>query len=312
MEGKWTPSQIAALLIGLKMKGETVDEITGFVRAMRLKSTTITSPPNSVDTCGTGGDGTHTFNISTTAALIAASAGVPIAKHGNRSVSSQCGSADVLQHLGVNIEITPKEAEQCLTEVGIVFLFAPLYHRSMKHAALPRRELGVRTVFNILGPLSNPANTKRQLLGVFNRDMGQKMTHVLHKTGSEHVLTVHSEDGLDELSISGATYITELKNGTIQDYQITPESMGLSRHPAGAVTGSNAAVNADILSQVLRGKEGPFLDVALLNSGAAIYVAGLADSLREGIKIAGDCVHSGTAERKLAELVAFTTAYSSN
>jgi len=312
MDGQWTPAQIAGLLVALKMKGETIDEIAGFVRAMREKATRITGPAGLIDTCGTGGDGTHTFNISTAAAIVAAAAGVPVAKHGNRSVSSKCGSADVLQELGVNIELSPGQTEDCLNAIGIAFLFAPTFHASMKHAVVPRREMGIRTVFNILGPMSNPAGANRQVIGAFNLETANKMIRVLQKMGSEHVLVVHSEDGLDEIAISGATNIRELNAGNIFEYQIDPEEMGLRRHDLDAIRGADPTANANTMREIFDGCTGAKQDIAALNAGAAVYVAGKSSSLKEGVALAAETIRSGAAKRKLQELVEFTRSCSAN
>jgi len=312
MSGDLTPAQIAAFLMGLKMKGETVEEITGFVRAMRDKATRIDGPSGLVDTCGTGGDGSGTFNISTAAAIVAAAAGIPVAKHGNKSVSSKCGSADVLQDLGVKIDLTPAQAKACLQEIGIAFLFAPIYHASMKHVAAPRREIGIRTVFNILGPMSNPAGVKRQVIGSFNLDTAEKMIHVLNNTGSEHVLVVHSIDGLDEISLCAETHVKELKNGAIQDSTICPEDFGLQRTSIDSIKGGDVKANSKILNSVLDGRKGPHLDVTSINAGAAIYVGGKADSLKEGADVARDTILLGKAKRKIEEFIEYTQNVSGN
>ena len=312
MDGQCTDAQIAGLLVGLKMKGETVDEISGFVRAMRAKATRIEGPPNVIDTCGTGGDGSGTFNISTAAAIVAAAAGIPVAKHGNRSVSSKCGSADVLQQLGVKIDLTPDQAEECLKEVGIAFLFAPVYHASMKHVAGPRREMGLRTVFNILGPMSNPAMARRQVIGTFNAEVAKKMARVLNQTGSEHVMVVHSADGLDEISICADTHVSELKDGEIREYKVRPEEFGFSTSPLESVKGNDAAENANIIRSIFRGGDGPPRDVTALNAGAAIYVSGRVASLKEGVELAVETLQNGKAEQKLKQLIDFTQSTGAN
>jgi anthranilate phosphoribosyltransferase len=307
MEGNATPAQIAAFLIALRSKGETIEEITGCARVMREKATTIRAPyPNVIDTCGTGGDGSQTFNISTTAAFVVAGAGVPVAKHGNRAMSSRCGSADLLQALGVAIELSPERAETCLAEVGITFLFAPLFHSAMKHAVSPRREIGVRTIFNILGPLTNPAGAKRQLLGVSRREFAEPMARVLGNLGSARAFVVHGADGLDEITISGETHITALDAGRIASYTITPEQFGLRRAPLGALAGGDAPQNADITMAVLEGKQGPHRDVVLLNAAAALAVAGTVADLQEGLQLAAHAIDSGTALEKLQRLQRFT------
>jgi anthranilate phosphoribosyltransferase len=307
MEGGATPAQIAAFLIALRSKGETIEEITGCARVMREKATTIRAPyPNVIDTCGTGGDGSQTFNISTTAAFVVAGAGVPVAKHGNRAMSSRCGSADLLQALGVAIELSPERAETCLAEVGITFLFAPLFHSAMKHAIGPRREIGVRTIFNILGPLTNPAGAKRQLLGVSQQQFAEPMARVLGNLGSTRAFVVHGADGLDEITLSGDTHITVLEEGRIASYTITPEQFGLCRAPLGAVAGGDAPQNADITIAVLAGKPGPHRDVVLLNAAAALAVAGSAADLEAGLRLAAQAIDSGAALEKLRRLQSFT------
>jgi len=274
MQGEWTPAQIAGFLMGLKIKGETVNEISGFVRSMREKAVKISAPKNAIDTCGTGGDGLHTFNVSTASAFVAAAAGVPVAKHGNRSVSSKAGSADVLAALGVKIDLPPEKAHVCLEKVGLCFLFAPLYHSSMKHAVTPRREMGVRTVFNILGPMSNPALVKNQVVGAFNLDAAEKMIRVLHNTGSEHVLVVHSKDGMDELSLAGETTVFELKEGEINMFDVAPKDFGLQQADISAIKGGEARDNAAMLIKIFAGSDGPMSDITAFNAGAAIYVGG--------------------------------------
>ena len=309
MNGEWTDAQIAGLLMALKSKGETVDEISGFVKAMREKAIKIDGPENAIDTCGTGGDGSLTFNISTTAGLVAAAAGVPVAKHGNRAVSSRCGSADVLKELGVNMELTPEQTQRCLHEVNIAFLFAPVYHASMKYAAGPRREMGLRTVFNILGPMCNPAGVKRQLVGAFDVATAKKMTQVLRQTGSEHVLVVHSEDGLDEISISSPTHFSEFKKDEIQLYQVKPEDFGL-KSSSSSLTGADPSVNASLIREIFAGADSTHMDITLLNAGAAIYIGGKAESITKGVEIARESIKSGAALKKLNDLVEFTQACS--
>jgi anthranilate phosphoribosyltransferase len=307
MEGGATPAQIAAFLIALRIKGETIAEITGCARVMREKATRIRAPyPNVIDTCGTGGDGSQTFNISTTAAFVVAGAGVPVAKHGNRAMSSRCGSADLLQALGVAIELSPERAETCLAAVGITFLFAPLFHSAIKHAIGPRREIGVRTIFNILGPLTNPAGAKRQLLGVSRQQFAEPMARVLGNLGSTRAMVVHGADGLDEITISGDTHITALEAGRIASYTITPEQFGLCRAPLGALAGGDAPQNADITMAVLEGKPGPQRDVVLLNAAAALAVAGTAADLEAGVQLAAQAIDSGAALDKLRRLQRFT------
>jgi anthranilate phosphoribosyltransferase len=259
-----------------------------------------------IDTCGTGGDGSQTFNISTTAAFVVAGAGVPVAKHGNRAMSSRCGSADLLQALGVAIELSPERAEACLAEVGITFLFAPLFHSAMKYALGPRREIGVRTIFNILGPLTNPAGAKLQILGVSRMELTEPLARVLGKMGSARALVVHGADGLDEITTSGETYITALDAGKIASYTITPEQFGLRRTPMGAFVGGDAQENATITLAVLEGKQGPHRDVVLLNAAAALAVAGTAVDLKAGLELAAQAIDSGAAMEKLQRLQRFT------
>ena len=303
MSGGATESQIGALLVALRMKGETIDEITGFVKSMREKATVIpTEASNLVDTCGTGGDASGTFNISTVSAFVAAGAGCHIAKHGNRSVSSQCGSADLFKELGVNIELTPEQVGASIDQNGIGFLFAPLLHGAMKYAIGPRREVGVRTIFNILGPMTNPAGAKRQLLGVFNGALTEPLANVLKNLNSEHVMVVHGEDGLDEITLTGKTSVSELKDGEIKNYAIHPEDFGLESSGAQAIKGGDASENAKIALDILSGEKGASRDIVLLNAGAVCYVAGLADSLEAGIGLARESIDSGKAMEKVEAL----------
>ncbi len=307
MEGGATPAQIAAFLTALRMKGETIAEVTGCARVMREKATHIHAPyPNVIDTCGTGGDGAQTFNISTTAALVAAGAGIPVAKHGNRSVSSRCGSADLLLELGVAIELTPAMAERCLAEVGITFLFAPLFHSAMKYAIGPRREIGVRTIFNILGPLTNPAGAKHQLIGVYARELIEPVARVLGNLGSTRAFVVHGADGLDEITITGETQIAALEHGTVSSHIISPEEFGLVRAPLEALSGGSARENAEITLAVLTGERGPQRDIVLLNAAAAVMVAGAAEDLHAGLRLAAESLDSGAALEKLRALQRFT------
>jgi anthranilate phosphoribosyltransferase len=307
MEGGATPAQIAAFLTGLRIKGETIEEITGCARVMREKATPIRAPyPNVIDTCGTGGDGAQTFNISTTAAFVVAGAGVPVAKHGNRAISSRCGSADLLQALGVTIELSPEMTEQCLAEVGLTFLFAPLFHSAMKYAIGPRREIGVRTIFNILGPLTNPAGAKHQILGVSRQELAEPMARVLGNLGSARAFVVHGADGLDEITTTGETLMTVLERGHISRAVISPEQFGLRRAPLGALGGGNAQQNAAITLAVLEGRQGPHRDVVLLNAAAALAVAGTVPDLQAGLQMAAHAIDSGAALDKLRRLQRFT------
>lgn len=307
MDGLATPSQIGGFLTSLRMKGETIEEITGFAEAMRLKANRVqTGQANLLDTCGTGGDGADTFNISTTAAIVAAAGGVRVAKHGNRAMSSKSGSADVLEALGVNIGLEQEQAAACLEQVGICFMFAQKYHQSMKHAAAPRRELGIRTVFNLLGPLTNPAGADRQVLGIFDRGKTETMAHVMRALDVKRALVVASFDGLDEISISDATQVTELKNGEIQTYEITPDALGLRSYSLKDVVGGDAATNADIIRSVFQGATGACRDIVLANAGACFYVTGQCATLQEGVKYAAHVIDSRQALSKLQELVQFT------
>ncbi len=307
MSGNATDAQIGALLIGLRLKGETIDEITGFVQAMREKATRIPCMnQNLVDTCGTGGDCSGTFNVSTISAIVAAGAGCSVAKHGNRSVSSQCGSADLFMKLGVNVEVGPEKVGQCIDENGIGFLFAPKLHNAMKYAIGPRREMGVRTIFNILGPMTNPAGAKRQLLGVFDENIMESMVTTLQKLGSEHVMVVHGEDGLDEITLTGKTTVYELKKGNIQKYNLEPENVGLKSISSDQLKGGDPDRNAEIAIRILDGKEGPERDFVLINAGAVIYVGGHADSIQDGIYKAKESIDSGEALERLEKLKKMT------
>lgn len=302
MSGNATDAQIASFITALRLKGETVDEITGFTKIMREKATHLKAKGPVIDTCGTGGDGAHTFNISTISAFIAAGAGAMVAKHGNRSVSSSCGSADCLQALGVNITADVEKVEKCLNEVGIGFLFAPLLHASMKYAIGPRREIGIRTVFNILGPMTNPANARAQLIGVYAQELTETMARVLNNLGSLHVMVVHGMDGLDEISTTGPTLATELKDGKITTYWINPTDFDISLAKPEDLKGAEADVNARLCKAILSGEKGPKRDICLLNAGAAIYVADLAKNLAEGIEKAKESIDSGAAMAKLEKL----------
>ena len=306
MEGKATTPQIKEFLLGLKSKGETIDEITACARIMREKSIKI--EPNAmhlVDTCGTGGDNSGTFNISTAAAFVASGAGASAAKHGNRSISSKCGSADVLKALGVNIELEPKKVEECIEKVGIGFLFAPKFHPAMKYAMDARRELGVRTVFNILGPLTNPAGAKSQLIGVFDAKLLPVMANVLKNLGSRHAIVVNG-NGMDEITLSGNTDVFELKNGAIENYFINPEDFGFKLCSAEDLKGDTPEENAKIIVNILSGSKGPKRDVVVLNAAAALLVCGLAKDFEGGIALANRSIDSGNAIKKLNELIKFT------
>lgn len=306
MGGELTTAQIAALLIALRLKGETVDEITAAAKVMRQLSTKVNIQDNTylVDTCGTGGDGIQTFNVSTVSAFVAAAAGAKVAKHGGRSVSSTCGSADVLEALGVDVNKTPDEVANSVDEIGIGFMFAPNHHSAMKYAAPVRKELGVRTIFNLLGPLTNPASARRQVMGVFDQKLTVKLAHVLQKLGSEHVLVVHGADGMDEISFTGDTYIAELRDDTVTEYTVNPKQFGLSEHQLKDIQIQNAEQSKAMIMDVLVGKKGAPRDIVLLNAGAAIYTAGIASTLAEGIQIAAQMIDEGKALAKLKALQA--------
>lgn len=306
MGGELSEAQIAALLIALRIKGETVDEIAAAATVMRELSTkvTIQDDVHLVDTCGTGGDGIQTFNVSTVSAFVAAAAGAKVAKHGGRSVSSTCGSADVLEVLGVDVNKSADEVAASVAEIGIGFMFAPNHHSAMKHAAPVRKALGVRTMFNLLGPLTNPASAQRQVMGVFDKALTGKLAHVLQKLGSEHVLVVHGADGMDEISFTGDTYIAELKDGNVTEYTVNPEQFGLAVHQLKSIQIQNADESKAMIMDVLEGKQGAPRDIVLLNAGAAIYTAGVADTLESGIKKAAQMIDEGLALAKLKALQA--------
>lgn len=308
MAGEATPSQMGGLLMALRVRGETVDEITGAVTAMREKMLPVSAPANAVDIVGTGGDASGSFNISTCAALIVAGAGVPVAKHGNRALSSRSGAADVLAALGVNIELTPAGVARCIRQAGIGFMFAPAHHPAMKNVGPTRVELGTRTIFNLLGPLSNPAGVKRQMVGVFSRHWIEPLAQVLKNLGSKFVWVVHGSDGLDEITTAGTTYVAVLEDGAVRTFEITPESAGLSRVKPEALRGGEARENAQALMDVLKGKKGPFRDVAVLNAAAGLIVAGRAKELKEAVVLAQKSVDSGEAHNRLERLVTISHA----
>ncbi|UCC56414.1 MAG: anthranilate phosphoribosyltransferase [Gammaproteobacteria bacterium] len=304
MTGQATPAQVGGFLVGLRMKGETVDEIASAARVMRDLATHVNvAGPHLVDTCGTGGDGARTFNISTASAIVTAAAGGKVAKHGNRSVSSSSGSADVLEAAGVRLDLDPGQVAACIDRVGVGFLFAPMHHSAMKHAIGPRREMGVRTVFNLLGPLTNPAGAPNQVLGVFSRHWVEPLTQVLKQLGSEHVLVVHAEDGLDEISIGAPTHVAELKDGEISVYRIAPEDFGLERADVSALIVSDASQSLAMIRSVFANTAGPARDIVALNAGAAIYAAGLAASLAAGVTSAAAVIESGQAAQTFAALI---------
>lgn len=302
MEGQATDAQIGAFLTALRIKGETVEEIIGAARIMREKATTIQAPEGVLDTCGTGGDMSHTFNISTTTAFVVAGAGIPVAKHGNRSVSSQSGSADVLEALGVKIDLSPQNVEKCLFETGFGFLFAPLFHPAMKFAIGPRREIGLRTIFNILGPITNPAGARRQILGVFSDKLTRILAEVIGKLGAIDAMVVHGEDGLDEISISDRTMVSRFRNGNVENFFIQPEDFGLRRGTIDEIQGGTKEENALITMSILKGEAGFKRDIVLMNSAIAIVVAGKTEDLQEAFNIASESIDSGKALKKLEEV----------
>ncbi len=308
MGGELTQAQIAAFLIALRAKGETVDEIAAAAMVMRELSikVDIEDSAHLIDTCGTGGDGIQTFNVSTISAFVAAAAGAKVAKHGGRSVSSTCGSADVLEALGVNVNQTPQQVAASVNEIGIGFMFAPNHHSAMKHAAPVRRELGVRTLFNLLGPMTNPANAHRQVMGVFDQSLTTKLAKVLQQLGSEHVLVVHGADGMDEISFTGDTFVAELKNGQVTEYLMNPAQWGLALHDVKDIQIQNAEESKAMILAVLNGKPGAARDIVLLNAGAAIYVSGLVDTMQAGIEKAAAVIDSGAALQKLHQLISYS------
>jgi len=312
MTGAATPAQIGGFLIGLRMKGETIDEITAAAQVMRELATKVDiSGEHIVDIVGTGGDGSGTFNISTASCFVVAAAGGKVAKHGNRSISSKSGSADLLEAAGVNLDLDPEQVAECVNEVGVGFMFAPKHHGAMKHAIGPRKEMGVRTIFNVLGPLTNPAGAPNQLLGVFSKELVEPLAHVLANLGSRHVLVVHSEDGMDEISIGAPTWVAELKNGEVTTYTIQPEDFALMRADLASLKVEDAAQSLTMVKRVLENQPGPARDIVQLNAGAALYVAGLTDSLAAGVLKAGEVLTSGGALAKLDALVKVSNSSSS-
>ena len=308
MGGELTQAQISAFLIALRAKGETVDEIAAAAMVMRELSTKVDIQDRShlIDTCGTGGDGIQTFNVSTVSAFVAAAAGAKVAKHGGRSVSSTCGSADVLEVLGVNVNQTPQQVAASVNGIGIGFMFAPNHHSAMKHAAPVRRELGVRTLFNLLGPMTNPANARRQIMGVFDQSLTAKLAKVLQQLGSEHVLVVHGADGMDEISFTGDTFVAELKNGQVTEYRINPAQLGLALHAIKDIQIQNAEESKAMILAVLNGKPSAARDIVLMNAGAAIYVSGLVDTMQAGVDKAAAVIDSGAALEKLHQLISYS------
>jgi len=310
MTGEATPAQIGGFLVGLRMKGETIDEIAAAAQVMRELATGVkVTGEHVVDIVGTGGDSLSTFNISTASCFIVAAAGGKVAKHGNRSITSSSGSADLLEAAGVNLGITPEQVAQCIDKIGVGFMFAPMHHSAMKHAIGPRREMAVRTIFNVLGPLTNPAGAPNQLLGVFADELGVPLSNVLQKLGSRHVMVVHSEDGMDEISIGAATHVAELKDGQVKSYKIQPEDFGMQRADIRQLKVDSPQQSLGMIKLIFEGHTGPARDIVLLNAGAAIYVAGLANSHQAGIDKAAEVIDSGAAMQKLNELVALTSSF---
>jgi anthranilate phosphoribosyltransferase len=310
MTGEATPAQIGGFLVGLRMKGETIDEIAAAAKVMReLASGVTVSGDHVVDIVGTGGDNLRTFNISTACCFVVAAAGGKVAKHGNRSVTSSSGSADLLEAAGVNLNLTPAQVAQCIEQVGVGFMFAPLHHSAMKHAIGPRKEMAVRTIFNVLGPLTNPAGAPNQLLGVFDAELVEPLAQVLKKLGSNHVMVVHSDDGMDEISVGAGTKIAELKAGAVTTYTIQPEDFDMVRHDIKELVVDSAEQSLAMIKLVFEGHTGPARDIVLLNAGAAIYCAGLADSHRQGIEKAAQVIDSGTAMEKLNQLASVSSSF---
>jgi len=310
MTGEATPSQIGGFLVGLRMKGETIDEIAAAASVMRELATRVdVDGPHLVDTCGTGGDASATFNISTASAFVVAAAGGKVAKHGNRSITSKSGSADVLEAAGVNLELGPEQVARCVNELGVGFMFAPRHHGAMKHAIGPRREMGVRTIFNILGPLTNPAGAPNQVMGVFSDALVEPLANVLKRLGSEHVLVVHSKDGMDEISIGASTHVAELKDGEVRDYFITPEEFGFERTDISLLAVDSAEQSLSVIREIFNGETGPARDIVAMNAGAAIYAAGLADSLEAGIQTALLVIANGSASAKLEGLIEISNSF---
>ncbi len=308
MSGEASAAQMGAFLMGLRVRGETVEEITGAAQAMRAKATTVKAPEGAIDTCGTGGDAKGTYNISTCAAFLVAGAGVPVAKHGNKSVSSKSGSADVLAVLGVNLDVGPQIVSKAIEEAGVGFMFAPKHHSAMRHVGPVRAELGMRTIFNLLGPLANPAGAKHQVIGVFSRDWIVPLAEVLSNLGSSHVWVVHGSDGLDELTTTGPTFVAELKDGSVTTFEVTPGDAGLAQARPEDLSGGDAEENAKAIDAVLAGKPSAFRDIVVLNAAAALIVAGKAEGLLDGAKLAAEAIDSGAARKSLDDLVAITNA----
>ncbi|MGI9477075.1 MAG: anthranilate phosphoribosyltransferase [Hyphomicrobiaceae bacterium] len=308
MSGVATPAQMGAFLMAMRVRGETIEEITGAAEFMRARMTAVEAPPGTIDIVGTGGDSHGTFNVSTCSALVAAGAGAKVAKHGNRSVSSKSGASDVLAALGVKLEIAPEAIAHCIDQAGVGFMWAPMHHAAMKHWAPIRAELGIRTIFNVLGPICNPANVKRQIVGVYAADLVKPIANVLNNLGSEHVWVVHGHDSMDEMTTTGATTIAELKGGKINVFEVTPADAGLLPAKMSDLIGGDASVNADAIRRVLDGNREPFRDIVVLNAGAALVVAGLVADLRSGVEAAAAAIDNGSAKQVLARLVEVSNA----
>jgi anthranilate phosphoribosyltransferase len=310
MTGEVSDILIASFLTAMTIKGESIEEITGGAKVLREKAVPMNLEDlYTIDTCGTGGDGHSTYNISTAASLITAAAGIPVVKHGNRSISSKCGSADVLEALGINIDLTPQQAKLMVRDIGICFLFAPKYHHAMRHVAPVRRQLGFRTIFNILGPLANPARAKTQIVGVYDENMMDKMAHVLRNLGVERALIVHGKDGLDELTITCNSKVTQLNNKSIKHYEINPTMYKIEKAEIKDIAGGTAQENAEIIIRLLDGEKNAKRDILILNAGASIYIGGKADSIEEGIEIARDMIDSGKAKLKLQQFISYSNSF---
>ncbi len=308
VSGEADPVQIGGFLMGLRMRGETVEEITGAATVMREKATGVEAPEGAVDTCGTGGDSSGTYNISTCSAFVVAGAGVPVAKHGNKSISSKSGSADVLTSLGVNLDVSPELVKRCIIEANIGFMFAPAHHSAMRHVGPARAALGVRTIFNLIGPLSNPAKVKHQVIGVFAKEWLLPIAQVMRNLSTERLWVVHGSDGLDELTTTGPSHVAQLIDGEITSFTIRPEDVGLAQTSESMLKGGDSEVNAAAIKSVLGGEKGPFRDIVLLNAGAALFVAGKAADLNDGVRLAGEAIDNGNAHSALEKLIAITAA----
>jgi anthranilate phosphoribosyltransferase len=304
IQGEATAPQMGAFLMAMRVRGETVEEVTGAAEMLRSHMTPVVAPAGAIDIVGTGGDSHGTYNVSTCAALVAAGAGAKVAKHGNRSVSSKSGASDVLAALGVKLELSPEQVAKCVEAAGVGFMWAPLHHPAMKHFAPTRAELGIRTIFNVLGPICNPANVKRQIVGVFDRAWVEPLAHVLNNLGAEHIWVVHGDDGLDELTTTGASFVAELKDGEVRTFEVMPEDAGIARAELSALIGGDADENAAAIRAVLAGEAGAFRDIVVLNAGAALVVAGLANDLADGVSKAKHAIDSGAAAQALEKLIA--------